>query len=87
MCVWKGKQGPFMAAEGVDLLLTDIASATTKRLQDYLDKSTPVDRARILGLQAELKPSLADELGDKLSYWRHGVYLAVGGIIKKPVVT
>ena len=78
-CIWCGRQGAFMAAEGVQQLMKDITEASSERLQKMIGKiHSDEARSKLLGAQALLKMSLKALLKDKLSFWQFGVYRAMG---------
>ena len=78
-CVWKGRMGPYMAAEGLDVLLQEIGNAETPELRAKLDAVGPVKRAILLKMQADLRTSLQATLTVKFDFWRHTPWKALAG--------
>ena len=80
-CFMKGRMAPWMAAVGLETLLSAIRNDTSPRLQTMLDTAaSPAARAEVLREQAVLKTSLCAWYEDKLGYWKRGVYRALGGL-------
>ena len=70
--MWKGRQGPWFAAEGLYQLYYSIENGTSKRFQEMLDRIPPANvsaRDQLLGFQQQLKTKLLETLQSKLYFW------------------
>ena len=78
-CAWKGRMGPWFVAEGFRALCAAIGESSSERLHMlFTDMRDAAGKATLLEAQGELRRSLVEELQDKLSFWNHMPYKALG---------
>jgi hypothetical protein len=77
-CVWKGRMGAWFAVVGRQLLLDDIMGATSERLEQMFSAMDARMRGVLLASLSQLRLQLVEEFREKLSFWSHVPYKALG---------
>ena len=70
-CIWKGRQGSWWVAEGLDEMLQSVRTCSSDTFKSMLDRMDVKSRTILVGLQSSLRNALYEELQDKFEFQRH----------------
>ena len=77
-CVWKGRRGPWFAAEGFESIINDVQHCTSEQLQHMISGLNDRQNAALLDLQQRFRASLTEVPGEKCSFWCHIPWKCLG---------
>ena len=80
LCVWKGRQGAWWVAVGLDMMLAELRVAMSASLQAALDAADEFTRGQAMHFLEKLRTSLVEIIQDKMSFWQHIPWRLIGAL-------
>ena len=77
-CVWKTRQGAWWVAKGLPEMFAAIRDCRSEDFNRRLARVTPAQRAQILQWLGELTAKLSEILREKIAFWYHVPWRAIG---------